>query len=76
MCLCLSGLHQAALDCLFVPLKDYISQNERNGWMTFQLSQGGLTNEGFNNQGHFPEEFYIQYILTVAQWVHSEKNKK
>lgn len=44
--------------------------------MTFQLSQGGLTNEGFNNQGHFPEEFYIQYILTVAQWVHSKKKKK
>lgn len=61
VCLGLSGLHQAALVCLFVPVKDYISQNERNGWMTFQLSNSGFTNEGFQKQGHFPEELYIHF---------------
>lgn len=61
LCLCLGGLHKAALVCLFVPLKDYIFQNERNGWMTFDLSQGGLNNKGFDNQGHFSIEFYIHF---------------
>lgn len=36
--------------------------------MTCQLSQGGLTNESFDKQGHFPGD-----ILTVAQWAYSKK---
>lgn len=67
MYLGLSGLHQTALVCLFVPLKDYIFHNERSGWTTFQLSNSCLTKGGFDNQGHFPQDQYVHF-----NWSHSE----